>query len=164
MTWPGQTKRVEGALYKLVTRKGDLRVVEEQRQGSEPRRFEVPAALWDGVQDIDPLCPACAGSGTQDCSDPQCNDSTWDHDCTAGECDNCLGSGRIRPGAERLCDVIYDRGVRRWHYVIRGTSLTSSGWVDASPTATDAELIAAIREFEFAFEGPIRRPFQERAS
>jgi len=38
-------------------------------------------------------CPKCHGSGTQDCDDPQCHDSTWDHDCNAGRCDACHGVG-----------------------------------------------------------------------
>jgi hypothetical protein len=40
-------------------------------------------------------CPKCGGSGSQDCDDPQCNDSTWDHHCNAGTCDDCKGSGKL---------------------------------------------------------------------
>jgi hypothetical protein len=39
-------------------------------------------------------CPKCRGTGLQDCDDPQCNDSTWDHYCNAGMCDDCKGSGK----------------------------------------------------------------------
>lgn len=38
-------------------------------------------------------CPGCQGGRGTRCQDPQCGDSTWDHDCTAGY-ENCPGIGQ----------------------------------------------------------------------
>jgi len=62
-------------------------------------------------------CKKCGGAGTLDCDDPQCGDSTWDHNCTAGlKCRECDGKGFIveaappePPGArEALLEVLAD--------------------------------------------------------
>lgn len=37
-------------------------------------------------------CPGCQGGHSTQCQDPQCGDSTWDHDCDAGY-ENCPGIG-----------------------------------------------------------------------
>lgn len=50
---------------------------------------EIRAALAKG-------CPKCKGEGTinVDCDDPQCGDSTWDHNCNEGveACPACNGT------------------------------------------------------------------------
>lgn len=38
-------------------------------------------------------CPGCQGGRSTQCQDPQCGDSTWDHDCDAGY-ENCPGIGQ----------------------------------------------------------------------
>ncbi len=60
-------------------------------------------------------CPKCGGRGWLECDDPQCSDSTWDHDCTAGAtCDKCGGKKKmpatpnaIRAAAEEVVEVWY---------------------------------------------------------
>lgn len=39
------------------------------------------------MANVTELCRMCKGTGTvyTSCDDPQCGDSTWDHDCNAGE-------------------------------------------------------------------------------
>jgi hypothetical protein len=43
-----------------------------------------------------PPCEKCGGSGSLDCTDPQCSDSTWDHACTAGARCDCGGQNAKR--------------------------------------------------------------------